>query len=106
MLRCSKRLAAEKGMTARIDQAFRCISAAGARAVCAAACIIGLLCVWTPLSKAAGLPNKTLVFCSEGSPAGFDPAQYTTGVEFTASGHAIFDQLIEFERGTTKIVPG
>lgn len=93
-------------MTARIDQAFRCIAAAGARAVCVAACITGLLCVWTPLSKAAGLPNKTLVFCSEGSPAGFDPAQYTTGVEFTASGHAIFDQLIEFERGTTKIEPG
>jgi dipeptide transport system substrate-binding protein len=57
-------------------------------------------------AAAAPLPNKTLVFCSEGSPAGFDPAQYTTSVEFTASGHSIFDQLIEFQRGSTKIVPG
>jgi dipeptide transport system substrate-binding protein len=95
----------EEGMTARIDQAFRCIAAAGARAVCVVSCITGLACVWTPLAKATGLPNKTLVFCSEGSPAGFDPAQYTTSVEFTASGHSIFDQLIEFERGTTKIEP-
>ena len=67
--------------------------------------LAGLASVASVPASAATLPNKTLVFCSEGSPAGFDPAQYTTSVEFTASGHSIFDQLIEFERGTTKIVP-
>ena len=25
---------------------------------------------------------SNLVFCSEGSPAGFDPGQYTTGTDF------------------------
>jgi dipeptide transport system substrate-binding protein len=81
---------------------LRGMAARGSLAVAfAGLCAIGA----TPASAAA-LPNKTLVFCSEGSPAGFDPAQYTTSVEFTSSGHAIFDQLIEFERGTTKIVPG
>src|ERR1700694_3091537 len=103
MLRCPKHLAVEEAMTARIGQAFRRTVDAGMHAVCAVACITGVACVCTSLAKASDLPDKTLVFCSEGSPAGFDPAQYTTGVEFTASGHSIFDQLIEFERGATKI---
>ena len=67
--------------------------------------LVGLASVASVPASAATLPNKTLVFCSEGSPAGFDPAQYTTSVEFSSSGHTVFDQLIEFERGTTKIVP-
>ena len=37
------------------------------------------------ISQAATIPNKTLVYCSEGSPAGFDPAQYTTSVDFSAN---------------------
>ncbi len=48
----------------------------------------------------------TLVYCSEGSPAGFDPAQYTTGTDFTASAFTVFDQLVEFAPGSTKVVPG
>jgi len=71
----------------------------------AAVAAVALLSGQALSAAAATLPNKTLVFCSEGSPGGFDPAQYTTSVEFTSSGHAIFDQLIEFERGSTKIVP-
>ena len=55
---------------------------------------------------AAALPNKTLVYCSEGSPAGFDPAQYTTGTDFTANTFTVFNRLVEFERGGTKIEPG
>ena len=30
--------------------------------------------------------SKTLVFCSEGSPEGFDPALYTAGTTFDATG--------------------
>jgi dipeptide transport system substrate-binding protein len=48
---------------------------------------------------------KTLVFCSEGSPEGFNPALYTAGTTFDASSNQIFNRLVEFERGTTKIVP-
>jgi dipeptide transport system substrate-binding protein len=58
------------------------------------------------LASAATLPNKTLVYCSEGSPAGFDPAQYTTGTDFTANTFTVFNRLVEFERGGTKIEPG
>jgi dipeptide transport system substrate-binding protein len=57
-------------------------------------------------SSAATLPNKTLVYCSEGSPAGFDPAQYTTSVEFTAAGYTVYNRLVEFQHGGTKVEPG
>ncbi|MFA8405076.1 ABC transporter substrate-binding protein [Burkholderia pseudomallei] len=57
-------------------------------------------------SAFAQIPNKTLVYCSEGSPAGFDSAQFTTGVDFTASTFPIYNRLVEFERGGTKVEPG
>ena len=59
----------------------------------------------TQLANAADIPNKTLVYCSEGSPAGFDPAQYTTGVDFTANTFTVYNRLVEFERGGTKVEP-
>jgi dipeptide transport system substrate-binding protein len=49
---------------------------------------------------------KTLVFCSEGSPEGFNPAFYTAGTTFDASSRPIYNRLTEFEHGTTKVVPG
>ncbi len=49
---------------------------------------------------------KTLVYCSEGSPEGFNPAFYTAGTTFDASGRQIYNRLTEFERGGTKVVPG
>lgn len=49
---------------------------------------------------------KTLVYCSEGSPEGFTPIHYTAGTTFDASSRQIFDRLVLFERGTTKIIPG
>lgn len=49
---------------------------------------------------------KTLVYCSEGSPEGFTPALYTSGTTFDASSRQVFNKLAEFERGTTKIIPG
>ncbi|SPH18471.1 Periplasmic dipeptide transport protein [Defluviimonas aquaemixtae] len=49
---------------------------------------------------------KTLVYCSEGSPEGFDPALYTSGTTFDASEHTIFDKLVLFETGTTNVIPG
>src|SRR3984893_6272854 len=56
-------------------------------------------------SAHAKIPNKTLVYCSEGSPAGFDPAQYTTGVDFTANTFTGYNSLVEFERSGTKATP-
>ena len=47
-----------------------------------------------------------LVFCSEGSPAGFDPGQYTTGTDFDASAETMFNRLSQFQRGGTAVEPG
>ena len=55
---------------------------------------------------ASNVQAKTLVFCSEGSPEGFTPALYTAGTTFDASSRQIFNKLVEFEIGTTEIVPG
>ncbi|HLJ18691.1 MAG TPA: ABC transporter substrate-binding protein, partial [Stellaceae bacterium] len=49
---------------------------------------------------------KTLVYCSEGSPENFYPAINTTGTSFDASSRPIYNRLVEFERGTTKVEPG
>jgi dipeptide transport system substrate-binding protein len=49
---------------------------------------------------------KTLVYCSEGSPEGFDPALYTSGTTFDASSKPIYNRLVEFKRGTTEVQPG
>ncbi len=51
------------------------------------------------------LAAKTLVFCSEGSPEGFNPSLYTAGTTFDASSRQVYNRLVEFERGTTVIGP-
>ncbi len=48
---------------------------------------------------------KTLVYCSEGSPEGFNAQLYTAGTTFDASSQPIYNRLVEFERGSTGIVP-
>ncbi|MDP3895629.1 MAG: ABC transporter substrate-binding protein [Mesorhizobium sp.] len=53
----------------------------------------------TVLSGAAGA--KTLVYCSEGSPEGFDPGLYTAGTTFDASSRPVYNRLLEFAPGTT-----
>ncbi len=49
---------------------------------------------------------KTLRFCSEGSPEGFDPGQFTSGTTFDASAETIYNRLVQFERGGTHVEPG
>ena len=55
---------------------------------------------------AFGASAKTLVYCSEGSPEGFDPALYTAGTTFDASSKPVYNRLVEFELGTTSVRPG
>jgi len=57
------------------------------------------------MALAAGAHAKTLVYCSEGSPEGFNPSLYTAGTTFDASSRQIFNRLVEFKRGSTEIVP-
>ncbi|WP_394180465.1 ABC transporter substrate-binding protein [Marinomonas posidonica] len=48
----------------------------------------------------------TLVYCSEGSPEGFNPAFYTSGTTFDATSKNMFNRLMEFKLGTTETEPG
>ncbi|RME18097.1 MAG: ABC transporter substrate-binding protein [Alphaproteobacteria bacterium] len=58
------------------------------------------------VTLAGAASASTLVYCSEGSPEGFDPALYTSGTTFDAASHPIYNQLVEFKTGTTEVVPG
>ncbi|WLG80364.1 ABC transporter substrate-binding protein [Pseudomonas sp. FP1911] len=49
--------------------------------------------------------TTTLVYCSEASPAGFDPSQYTSGTDFDASAETVFNRLTQFKRGGTEVEP-
>jgi len=49
---------------------------------------------------------KSLVYCAEASPSGFDPGLYTDGATYDASSRSVYSRLMDFEHGTTKIMPG
>ncbi len=63
------------------------------------------------LPLAAGLgagsaqAKGTLVYCSEGSPEGFQPQFFSTGTTFDAVSVPMFNRLVEFDIGTTNLVP-
>jgi dipeptide transport system substrate-binding protein len=50
--------------------------------------------------------EKSLVYCSEASPANFDPATTTGGNDLDASSRTVFDRLVEFKHGSTEVEPG
>ncbi|QDQ84090.1 ABC transporter substrate-binding protein [Paraburkholderia megapolitana] len=72
----------------------RCVAAAG---------LLAASLVFAAHAEAA--PGKTLVFCSEGSPAGFDPGQHTTSTDFDASTYTVYNELVQFRRGTLDLEP-
>ncbi|MBK25007.1 MAG: ABC transporter substrate-binding protein [Halobacteriovorax sp.] len=48
---------------------------------------------------------KPFVYCSEGSPTAFNPQVTTDGTSNNASAHTIYERLVDFKYGTTKIIP-
>ncbi|MDX9732252.1 MAG: ABC transporter substrate-binding protein, partial [Bdellovibrionales bacterium] len=47
----------------------------------------------------------TFVYCSEGSPRTFNPQMGMDGPTFNASSRTIYNRLVDFEKGGTKVVP-
>jgi len=71
------------------------------------AALIGAVALALPVLLPANAAAKgTLVYCSEGSPEGFQPQFFSTGTTFDAVSVPLFNRLVEFEIGTTNIVPG
>lgn len=57
------------------------------------------------LALAATAQAKPLVFCSEAAPEGFDGGMFTAAATHDASTEAIYNRLVEFEKGGTKVLP-
>ncbi len=45
------------------------------------------------MTVAASVQAKTLVYCSEGSPEGFNPQLFTSGTTYDASSVPIYNRL-------------
>ncbi|AHG20389.1 peptide ABC transporter substrate-binding protein [Chania multitudinisentens RB-25] len=58
------------------------------------------------LTMAASVQAKTLVYCSEASPEGFNPQLFTAGTTLDASQVPIYNGLVQFKLGTTELEPG
>jgi dipeptide transport system substrate-binding protein len=68
---------------------------------------MGLAAALLAVTAFTGVANaKTLVYCSEASPANFDPGTTTGGNDFDASSRTIYSRLVEFKHGGTEIEPG
>jgi ABC-type transport system substrate-binding protein len=59
----------------------------------------------TALLAAPATAKGTLVYCSEGSPEGFQPQFFTTGTTFDAVSVPMFNRLVEFETGLPTSFP-
>ena len=57
------------------------------------------------VAMAGAAQAKTLVYCSEGSPENFYPGINTTGTSFDVV-EQIYSNIVDFERGGTKVLPG
>ena len=56
------------------------------------------------VALAGGAYAKTLVYCSEGSPEGFDPGLYESGTTLDIN-VATFEGLVKFKLGSTEVQP-
>ncbi|MGV7963271.1 ABC transporter substrate-binding protein [Photorhabdus tasmaniensis] len=57
------------------------------------------------LAVTASVQAKTLVYCSEGSPEGFNPQLFTAGTTYDASSRPLYNRLVDFKTGKTEIIP-
>ncbi|HYH36640.1 MAG TPA: ABC transporter substrate-binding protein [Azospirillum sp.] len=64
------------------------------------------LCMTAALALAAPAhAAKTIVYCSEGSPENFNPQLNTTSTSMDVA-IPVYNRLVQFEHGGTKVVPG
>src|SRR4051812_47528001 len=69
---------------------------------------LALIVVITAAASAAHAAQAapTLAYCSEGSPETFNPALSTAVSTYDASAKPVFDRLVQYQRGTTRMVLG
>ena len=64
--------------------------------------LLSIIAIFLPAESFA----KNFVYCSEGSPSSFNPQLVTDGTSITASSTNLYNRLVEFAPGSTKLVPG
>lgn len=66
-----------------------------------------LLSLWFILSFTVftNVYAKTFVYCSDGSPSAFNPQVVSDGPSINASSHPLYSRLVDFEYGTTNVIP-
>ncbi|MCY1488794.1 Periplasmic dipeptide transport protein [compost metagenome] len=57
------------------------------------------------LSGPAFAARDSLVVCTEASPEGFDIVQYTAATSADASAETVYERLVQFAPGSTRVVP-
>jgi dipeptide transport system substrate-binding protein len=62
-------------------------------------------CAGLLLLATLGVEAKPLVYCSEAAPEGFDYAMYTAATTNDAAAQTMYNRLVEFEPGGTKVIP-
>lgn len=65
------------------------------------ALIVFALAVFSSVASA----EKTFVYCSEASPSSFNPQLAEDGATFNAASQMLYNRLLEFEQGSTKVIP-
>src|SRR5438105_1656066 len=65
---------------------------------------VGLLICF--FSSGSAFAAQNFVFCMEGSPSSFNPQTETDGISLNASSQTTFNRLVEFQYGSTEIIPG
>ncbi|MCG7400855.1 MULTISPECIES: ABC transporter substrate-binding protein [Caballeronia] len=83
-------------MTGKSKHAWRAIHAL----------LVAQACIADFAAAQQRVPDKSLVYCSEASPAGFDDAQFTSSIEASAAGYTVYNRLVEFDRENGDIEPG
>ena len=61
--------------------------------------------VFSPAITANAKNNKTLIYCSEGSPDYFNPQLSLSGAAFDSS-NLLYSRLVEFNQARTQLIPG
>lgn len=64
-----------------------------------------LLLIFLCVAASGACAKSNLVYCSEGSPESFNPQVTLSGTARNATAGTIYERLLDFEPGTTKLVP-
>lgn len=67
--------------------------------------VLGVSLGFAGFAGTAQAAAKTFVYCSEASPSTFNPQLASDGPTYNASAYTVYNRLVEFEHGGTKIIP-